>query len=95
MKHVENGMEIDVYPVGVLAELLFAYRIVVKLGKWGEAWNRLKRIPGMWYRRNSWNGYLAEPCADIPILRCGHGWTKRRALADLRRHLAELQLSEV
>lgn len=35
----------------------------------------------------SFNGYLAEPLTfPAHMTRCGHAWTKRRALADLTRH---------
>ena len=82
--------EIDIYPVGVLHELLIAYRLI-RNGFPREAWGRLKRIPAMRSRRNAWNGYLAEPRdSAIPITRAGHGWTRRRALADLQRHMARV-----
>jgi hypothetical protein len=48
---------------------------------------------------NTFSGYLAEPgwlpggfLPDDPWprwARCGHGWTRRRALRDLARHLQE------
>jgi hypothetical protein len=38
--------------------------------------------------RSALNGYLAEPNMPIEFDRCGHGWTRRRALRDLERHLA-------
>ncbi len=81
---------IDIYAVGVLYELGYALNAVVRQRMWGEAWNRLKRIPGMWGRRNVWNGYLAEPLdSTVRITRAGAGWTRRRAAADLRRHILE------
>ncbi|WP_029931060.1 hypothetical protein [Nocardia otitidiscaviarum] len=82
--------EIDIYPVGVLEEILYAYRAITRLGMWREAWTHVKRIPAMWGRRNAWNGYLAEPRDSSLCTRAGHGWTKRRALADLMRHMAEV-----
>lgn len=37
--------------------------------------------------RNSLNGYLAEPRTfPTHMRRCGHGWTRRRALHDLNQH---------
>jgi hypothetical protein len=44
-----------------------------------------------WRRRSTWNGYLAEPTVDILWTRCGHGWTKGRALRSLKRHVGEVQ----
>ncbi|WP_280320099.1 hypothetical protein [Nocardia wallacei] len=86
------GTAVDVYAVGVLYELLYA-RNAARHGMYGEAFGRLKRIPGMWRRRGAWNGYLAEPMIrPTGFRRCGHGWTRRRALADLRRHIAEVNL---
>lgn len=62
---------------------------------WGHIRNRDWRKLGY-----SFNGYLAEPgwlpngfFPDDPWplwTRCGHGWTRRRALRDLARHLAEV-----
>lgn len=52
-------------------------------------WSTLRRS---WRRRSYWNGFLAEP-VDLPDdawTRCGHGWTRRRALRDLRRHVAQV-----
>lgn len=85
----QTGDEIDIYAVGVLYELGIAYN-AARLNMWHEAWNRLRRIPGMWGRRNSWNGYLAEPLDSGRCTRAGHGWTRRRALADLRQHMREI-----
>lgn len=82
---------VEVYRVGVLEELWFAYRCV-RFGRFRDAREHLRRIPGMWRRRSAWNGYLAEP-VGVPadhFRRSGHGWTRRRALADLNRHLREV-----
>ena len=82
-----ESTEIDIYAVGVLYELRFAYS-AARHGAWMEALGRLKRIPGMWGRRSSWNGYLAEPRdSTVEITECGHGWTRRRALARLARNI--------
>ncbi len=84
----------EIYRVGVLEELWFAYRCA-RFGRFSEARKHLHRIPGMWLRRSAWNGYLAEPLAPaVYFRRCGHGWTQRRALADLNRHLREVNISE-
>ncbi len=40
--------------------------------------------------KNYFNGFLAEPADDGTWTRCGHGWTQRRALADLARHRADV-----
>ncbi|WP_280413163.1 hypothetical protein [Nocardia asiatica] len=80
---------IDIYAIGVLHELGFAYNLA-RHGRYRNAWDRLRRIPGFWDRRSSWNGYLAEPLdPTIRITRAGTGWTRRRAAADLRRHITQ------
>lgn len=91
--------DIDVYPVGVLSDLLYvrsAFR--QRLGR-RDALRRLRREPRyIWYQarrrnwraiKNSFNGYLAEHRTDGT--RCGHAWTKNRALRDLERHLASFR----
>lgn len=35
--------------------------------------------------------HLAEPTVDGGWTRCGHGWTRKRALRDLDRHVAGVQ----
>jgi hypothetical protein len=44
---------------------------------------------GEWRAAKNWlNGWLAEPDPFPPrLVRCGSGWTRRRALADLDRRL--------
>ena len=78
--------QITVYPVG-----------------WLEAWKH-RRLRSTWryvksqaHKRNwravknTFNGYLAEvQYSTMHHRRAGHGWTKRRALSDLGRHLGEL-----
>lgn len=81
--HVLNGVQVDVYPVGVLA--------ACKYRRYRPEFDRLKyqlRRRNWRAIRNGFNGYLAEPC-DWPygLTRCGSGWTKRRALADLKRRM--------
>lgn len=89
---------IDVYPVGWLAALRFAWR-AARSGRAAPAYRRLRqqwrytrrciRLRKWRAVRNSLNGYLAEHELGR---RCGHGWTRRRAVRDLRRHLAALGL---
>ena len=95
MKHTyPPGTEIDVYPVGVLATALRAYRGIRYLGRWTDAYRDtrytvralLRRVRGRQWRalRNAFNGYLAEPTPFPEGLKgCGHGWTKKRALRKL------------
>lgn len=91
-------MKIDVYPVGVLAGLLWARR-AARRGLWRVAWDHLRselryvvqQAQARRWRavRNALNGYLAEPIpAPEGLRRCGHGWTRRRAMRSLRRELA-------
>lgn len=79
----DRSEHVDIYPVGLLRDL-----------KHFRAWRReslqyaigrLRRSMrmGRWRRRSYYNGYLAESSANVP--RCGHGWTRRRALIDLQR----------
>jgi hypothetical protein len=63
----------------------------------GESGWRRKALPHFWQRllravkrRNAWHGYHAEPRVMPPgVKRIGTGWTRRRALRDLERHIAE------
>lgn len=75
--------EIDIYPVGLLEDLLFLTNTVRKLGRGVKlvhlrhATTTLYRgFQRSWRRRSYWNGYLAE---DPTGGSAGHGWTKRRA----------------
>ena len=85
--------ETDVYPVGVLDDLLSAYRWT-RAGHPREALAKLhysarglieRARDGKWRSiRQAFNGYLAEPAPWPDGLKgCGHGWTKRRALRKL------------
>lgn len=77
---------VDIYPVGLLHDLRRFH------GEWlhdpapGRRRRALRRLwrdfARSWRRRSYWNGFLAE---DGGLPRCGHGWTKRRALRDLDR----------
>ncbi|MEU5938648.1 hypothetical protein ABZ807_05570 [Micromonospora sp. NPDC047548] len=89
--------DVDVYPVGVLADLLMlrgarrngALRWALRrvLGTLRYVAGRARA--GRWREvKNSFNGYLAEPRRwpqDGSLTRCGSGWTQRRALRSLRR----------
>ncbi|MGW9637458.1 hypothetical protein [Nocardiopsis alba] len=86
---------IDVYPVGVLADALTAYRWA-RAGHPREAFVKLRysarRIierarAGEWRSvRQAFNGYLAEPTPFPEGLKgCGRGWTQKRAFRDLQR----------
>lgn len=88
-------MKVDVYPVGVLADLRHI-RGAWKTGHRHEARaiakDRIKYLARQaqhrkWRTvRQSFNGYLAEydPWPDgIGLTRCGSGWTRRRAVTHL------------
>jgi hypothetical protein len=80
MSKVASGA-VDVYPVGVLADLLHVWGALRCKGM-SEAWRLLRYRSRGWTRRSSWNGYLAEVEG---VGHCGHGWTRRRALRSLER----------
>jgi hypothetical protein len=82
---------VDIYPVGVLTELirgnrtkeyrtsLRSIRRTIKREFKNRDWHALK---------SSFNGFLAKP--DVmpgKLTRCGSGWTRRRALKDLQRRV--------
>jgi hypothetical protein len=82
---VEEGREFDVYPVGLLRDLIqFDDQFHLKNRRQAlrTLWRHLRRS---WRRRNYWNGYLAEH-RQLGT-RCGHGWTRSRAYRDLLEHL--------
>jgi hypothetical protein len=92
--------EVDVYPVGLLGDLLRDWRQARHWRRFraadGEPTLHVRRTAryligrvraGNWRAvKNTFNGYLAEP-TPFPeeIRRCGSGWTKARALRSLRR----------
>ncbi|KXK63377.1 hypothetical protein AWW66_03425 [Micromonospora rosaria] len=87
---------IDIYPVGVLADLLMLRR-ARRYGALGWALRRLAQTlryvarrarAGQWREvKGAFNGYLAEPTPfPAHLRRCGSGWTKRRAMRSLHRH---------
>lgn len=91
---------VDVYAVGVLAELLRlgrslrarhpqAIRHALGRLRWTGSYLIGQARARNWRAvRNTFNGYLAEHRSLGS--RAGRGWTRRRALADLYRHLAEI-----
>ncbi len=97
----QPGVEVDVYPVGLLADLLRDWRQVRHWRRFREADGKptlhvrrtvrylIGRVrAGNWRAvKNTFNGYLAEP-SPFPenVRRCGSGWTRKRALRSLERH---------
>lgn len=84
-----NEPQIIVYPVGWMA--VWRSRVSHNWrGEWRRMVDYIKRRH--WEAvRNMFNGYLAEvQYSSMHHTRCGHGWTKRRALSDLGRHLGEM-----
>jgi hypothetical protein len=95
MTMTESDRNVDVYRVGVLAALYRDWRMVtvvrrrpVHLAQ--EVRYLLRQAKAHNWRaiRNSFNGFLAEH--RYAGTRCGHAWTRKRALADLRRHLDQI-----
>lgn len=92
----EYSEQISIYPVGWLERLQRAGRCL-RRGWFRLAWREIRHELGYTARqaragnwravKNTFDGYLAEH--HNLGRRCGTGWTKRRALADLYRHLAE------
>lgn len=102
MAELETNRDIALYRVGVLQALFMDWRRLTKrAGRrwWDPACTRAEvRKLAIWVRRRNWrairntfNGWLAEHA--YAGTRAGHGWTRRRALADLQRHLAERETS--
>lgn len=92
----EHTDQISVYPVGLLHDLKRARMAWRHEGLRSAVWRirMASRYLRIYVRNRNWravrnyfNGHLAEH--STLGRRCGHGWTKRRALADLYRHLAE------
>lgn len=94
---------VDVYPVGFFSDLKIwrtsrghrpirqrARRLLRSVWRLGVV-NTVMR-PGLSY----WNGFLAEPRKNTKDWRrCGHGWTRKRALADLDRHMNVVALENM
>lgn len=86
-------MVIDIYPVGLLHDVQKAWRSWRMAGRPPREvlWPLVRWFGRSWHRRSYWNGYLAEPVkCDASWTRCGHGWTRRRAYADLIRHMSKV-----
>lgn len=84
--------DVDIYPVGLLHNLMIVGRITVRAPRYlPRVLRRFGRDVGRgWRRRSYWNGWLAEPVSSRGTwARAGHGWTRKRALRDLDRHLGE------
>lgn len=89
---MSQDRDIDVYRIGILWALHFDWRALTVSGRWGgKTWDWLKQVArwaraGKWRSvRNAFGGWHAEHA--YAGTRCGTGWTRKRALADLRRHL--------
>ncbi len=87
----------EVYKVGLLSDIAFYWKARKNFKRLnrlaiGEFLTRFKQS----YRRKSyWNGYLAEPYEWPWLLAtCGHGWTKRRAVARLNKYCALAGVNE-
>jgi hypothetical protein len=72
---------VTIYPVGILQ----AFLMYVVHGNLATVKLFTARLRRDWCRRSAWNGFLAEPDDCRNIGRCGHGWTRHRALMDLHR----------
>lgn len=85
-------LKVDIYPVGLLADLK---RLRADWWMEGSGYAVIRFVSQFrqsWRRRSYWNGYLAE--VDSPnATRCGHGWTKMRARLDLARHVCRTERS--
>lgn len=79
---------VDIYPVGFWLDVKTAWRC--------KTWSRLhletifRHVRKHEWRslKNHFNGYLAEP--DVmpgKLRRCGSGWTRKRALRNLKRRV--------
>lgn len=91
---------VDVYHVGILRDLRFAYRAARRGAPRRYVWSPLRNAARTiarhvkardWHAlKCSFNGYLAEPDVWPPgLTRCGTGWTERRAVRDLDRRIAK------
>jgi hypothetical protein len=95
---VTHTPQIDIYPIGWLHAFQSAGRCL-RRGHLITAWqflrsearyNLIQARRGHWRAvRNTLGGYHAEH--NTLGRRCGTGWTRRRAINDLYRHLAEEQ----
>jgi hypothetical protein len=101
---------IGIYPVGLLADLLRDCRQIRHWRKFRAAGGkptlhvrRTAKYLAYQARRRNWravkntfNGYLAEP-EPFPegVHRCGTGWTRRRAMRSLERHMVAALREEI
>src|SRR5262245_28122412 len=94
MKDPRYGeLRVDVYSVGLLRDLQHWWRFRKLRPKrkrpmgFGHLWRKVRRR--QWRSiKSSFNGYLAEPTPfPMELKRCGSGWSRARALRDLRRRL--------
>lgn len=91
---------IGTYAVGLLYDIL---RLIERLQMGKEHRQRVTPFRTFWFsfrmhwrNKSYWNGYLAEwhyPPNDVIIHKCGHGWTRRRALRRLGTYLVQSNLS--
>lgn len=84
----ERGIE--TYPVGFLRDLRNARALWRAGRRRGTVRTLAHWIRDSWRRRSYWNGYLAEwhyKPAGVQGSMCGHGWTRRKALANLGAHV--------
>lgn len=89
---MSDERHISVYRVGILWALAFDWRALRRAGRYGgKTWYEVKMVAhfartGNWRAaRQSFDGWHAEH--DYARVNCGTGWTRGRALADLRRQL--------
>lgn len=105
-----DDQQIDVYPVGLLADLQRDWRQIRHWRKFRAAGGKptlhVRRTArylarqirsGKWRAvKNTFNGYLAEP-SPFPegVRRCGSGWTRGRAMRSLERHMVAALREEI
>lgn len=96
MGTAETDRNIDVYRVGVLYALWFDWRAMTIAGRrpaatGHEIRNLIRLVKARNWRtfRQAFGGWHAEHA--YAAVNCGTGWTRKRALADLHRHLAQKQ----
>lgn len=102
MNHAAFG-EIDIYAVGLLADLRRLVHSPEPLAQRLHRFRRDLRSPARSVRARDWwavrrylNGYLAEPSVwptNIDVRRCGTGWTRGRAYRDLVQRAEEAEAS--
>lgn len=97
---MEHDRNIDVYRIGWLYAFHFDLRTLVLAGR--KPTKLAQELTYVIYqaRKGNWravrmtfNGWHAEH--RYAGSRCGTGWTRKRALADLRRHLDQLAARDV